>query len=61
MAAKAKVLVTRHWPESVEKALARDYDLTLQNVPLSAQDWIEALQSFYPIVKTCPIIDLRSK
>jgi len=53
MASKAKILVTRQWPEAVEVALAEAYDLTLHNAPLTADEWLTALQTYDAI---CPCV-----
>jgi lactate dehydrogenase-like 2-hydroxyacid dehydrogenase len=48
-----RILVTREWPASVERALQDRFDVTLQRKPLDAAQWREALQQYDAI---CPCV-----
>ncbi|NKJ00951.1 D-glycerate dehydrogenase [Novosphingobium sp. SG707] len=50
-----KILLTRRWPEVVERALAGRYDVTLSvaDAPLSSLEWSEAITTYDVI---CPTI-----
>jgi lactate dehydrogenase-like 2-hydroxyacid dehydrogenase len=52
---KAKVFITRRWPESVEKKLQERYDVTLNtdDHPLSADEFKAALQNYDAV---CPAV-----
>mgnify|MGYP001324808739 CR=1 FL=1 len=49
-----KVLVTRKWPDSVEKKLRETFDVTLneQDKPLTESELIEAIQSYDAVLPT---------
>ena len=49
-----KVLVTRKWPSTVEKKLQENFDATLSidDVPLSEHDLIEAMKNFDALLPT---------
>ena len=54
MTQKFKVLVTRKWPSPVEKVLKESFDTTLNedDIPLSENELIEAINSFDAILPT---------
>ncbi|MHA6346734.1 2-hydroxyacid dehydrogenase [Roseivivax sp. CAU 1761] len=53
--AKAKILVTRKWPEAVERRLSRDYEATLNedDRPMSAEEIGAALNAYDAV---CPTV-----
>jgi len=52
---KPKVLITRRWPEAVEKAMSASFDVTLNtdDTPMTAEQLQQALQEFDAI---CPCV-----
>ena len=54
MTQKFKVLVTRKWPKKVEEKLQSDFDVTLNDndIPLSEQQLIQAMQNFDALLPT---------
>jgi lactate dehydrogenase-like 2-hydroxyacid dehydrogenase len=50
---RARILLTHRWPESVEGALAAAYDTTIQDQPLTPDEWAMALQTYDAI---CPCV-----
>src|SRR5215217_2344879 len=51
-----KILITRQWPEEVTQAMQQSFDITRRNMPLTDQDWQQALQNFDAI---CPCVSDR--
>ncbi|ETX27085.1 2-hydroxyacid dehydrogenase [Roseivivax isoporae] len=56
--AKAKILVTRKWPEAVERRLSRDYDATLNSddTPMTTEEIGAALDAYDAV---CPTVSDR--
>ena len=52
----ASILVTRRWPEAVENALAKKFDVTFVNASLSRSQWQEAFSNYDAI---CPCVTDR--
>ena len=52
---KPRVLITRRWPEAVEKAMAASFDVTLNtgDVPMTAQQLQQSLQDYDAV---CPCV-----
>ena len=48
-----KILVTRSWPESVERELQKRFEVTFRNEPLSVEQWREALRHYDAV---CPCV-----
>lgn len=55
MSSRPKVLLTRRWPEAVERQLAERFDLALNetHAPLTAEAWREALKTYDAV---CPTV-----
>ena len=51
-----KVLITRQWPEQVMEAMQQSFDVTRRNMPLTNQEWQQALQNYDAI---CPCVSDR--
>ncbi len=54
MSSKPRILVTRRWPQAVERALAERFDVVLneKDVPMSADQLAQALRDFDAVLPT---------
>ncbi|MGF6176497.1 2-hydroxyacid dehydrogenase [Ensifer sp. 4252] len=54
MSSKPRILVTRRWPEAVERVLAERFDVVLneKDVPMSADQLAQALRDFDAVLPT---------
>lgn len=50
---KLKILLTRRWPDTIEKALAEDFNVTIVDDPLTFDQWRQAMQEYDAL---CPCV-----